>query len=89
MIQSFFWNKKRCLWAYGGGVLLSALLYAQVSLSVKINAWYGGFYDLLQHVEKHTFTEFQQNIIDCLRIAVPWTAFAIAMNQSRLVIDSG
>lgn len=80
MIQSFFWNKKWFLWAYGGGVLLLALLYAQVSLSVKMNAWYGGFYDLLQHIEKHTFAEFRQNIIDFLWIAVPWTAFAVATN---------
>lgn len=66
--------------AYGGGFLLLLLLYAQVSLSVKMNAWYGGFYDLLQHIERHTFAEFRRNIVDFLWIAVPWTAFAVATN---------
>ena len=48
MIKAFYKSKKWALWAYGGGALLIASLWLQVQLTVAINTWYGGFYDLLQ-----------------------------------------
>lgn len=80
MIKAFFGSKKWFWWAYGGGLVLMLLLYAQVSMSVKMNTWYGGFYDILQHVEKHTFAEFYKKIIDFSWIAIPWTIFAVVTN---------
>ena len=49
MIKSFFCTKKWGLWAWGGLVILLSSLWIQVSLTVAINAWYGGFYDLMQN----------------------------------------
>jgi len=49
MIQSFFYNKRWLLWAWGGLFVLLSSLWGQVSLTVAINAWYGGFYDLMQN----------------------------------------
>ena len=48
MIKSFFWDKKWALWAWGGLAFIFLSMWAQVSLTVAINEWYGGFYDLMQ-----------------------------------------
>ncbi len=48
MIKAFYKSKKWAPWAYGGGSLLVISLWLQVQLTVAINTWYGGFYDLLQ-----------------------------------------
>ena len=49
MIKSFFQDKKWRLWSWGGLFILIISLWLQVSLTVAINTWYGGFYDLLQN----------------------------------------
>ena len=48
MIKAFYKSKKWALWAYGGGALLISSLWVQVQITVAINTWYGGFYNLLQ-----------------------------------------
>ena len=48
MIKSFFCTKKWALWAWGGLSILMMSMWIQVSLTVMINEWYGGFYDLMQ-----------------------------------------
>ena len=48
MLKSFWCNKHWALWAWGGLLLLIASLWLQVQMTVAINTWYGGFYDLLQ-----------------------------------------
>ena len=48
MIKAFFLSLKWALWAYGGGALLIISLWVQVRITVSINEWYGGFYNLLQ-----------------------------------------
>jgi peptide/bleomycin uptake transporter len=48
MISAFFNSKRWALWAWGGLALLLGSVYYQVTLTVWINQWYGGFYDLLQ-----------------------------------------
>jgi peptide/bleomycin uptake transporter len=48
MIRCFYHSQKWFRWAYGGGALLILSLWVQVQLTVAINEWYGGFYDLLQ-----------------------------------------
>ena len=49
MLKSFWWNKEWALWAWGGLVALIGSLWLQVQMTVAINTWYGGFYDLLQN----------------------------------------
>ena len=48
MFKSFFLNKKWLLWSWGGGAFLILSLLIQVTITVKINQWYKGLYDLLQ-----------------------------------------
>ena len=48
MIGAYYKSRKWALWAWGGGALLIASLWIQVQITVAINTWYGGFYNLLQ-----------------------------------------
>src|SRR3989344_1182245 len=56
MIRSFYWSRKWAVLAYGGAMLLFISLWLQVELTVALNAWYGGFYNLLQNA-----LNFQKN----------------------------
>ena len=44
----FFTNKKWHLWSIGGTLLILAATWYQVQLDVRINEWFGEFYDTLQ-----------------------------------------
>ena len=64
MIKSFYRSKEWAAWAYGGGLGLIISLWLQVQMSVAINTWYGGFYDLLQNAAK--FKDIPQDGIEQL-----------------------
>ncbi len=53
MFHSFYKSKEWALWAYGGAAILIFSLWTQVQLTVAINKWYGGFYDLLQNAKDY------------------------------------
>lgn len=76
MFTSFYRSKEWRFWAYGGGLFLLVSLYAQVHMSVLINNWYGGFYDMLQKAEKHTVTEFWESLKTFTYIALPYVLLA-------------
>lgn len=76
MIYAFFRSRKWALWAYGGGLFLLASLYAQVYMSVLINEWYGGFYDILQEANKHTLGELWAGLWKFFYIAMPYVLLA-------------
>ena len=44
----FFTDKKWYLWSIGGTILILCATWYQVQLDVKINEWFGEFYDTLQ-----------------------------------------
>ena len=44
----FFTNKDWFLWSWVGGFLILFSTWYQVQLDVKINEWFGSFYDTLQ-----------------------------------------
>ena len=44
----FFTDKRWFLWSIGGTLLILIATWYQVSLDVKINEWFGEFYDTLQ-----------------------------------------
>ena len=52
MFRSFFLSRRWALWAWGGLVVLVALVFITVQQTVRLNAWYGDFYDLLQKPEQ-------------------------------------
>jgi peptide/bleomycin uptake transporter len=44
----FFTNKSYALWAYLGSAFILSTLWFQVQIDVKINEWFGTFYDMIQ-----------------------------------------
>lgn len=70
MLKSFFLNKKWLKWAWGGAFILFISLLAQVTLTVKINTWYKGFYDVLQ--EAKDIDQFWIGISNFLYLAIPY-----------------
>jgi len=76
MFKTFFYSKKWLLWAYLGGVFLLTSLYAQVYMSVLINAWFKGFYDLLQNAQERQISEFWNCIETFLWIVIPYVLLA-------------
>lgn len=52
MFRSFFLSRRWALWAWGGLLVLVALVFITVHQTVRLNSWYGDFYDLLQKPEQ-------------------------------------
>ncbi len=52
MFRSFFASRRWALWAWGGLLLMVALVFITVHQTVRLNEWYGQFYDLLQKPEQ-------------------------------------
>lgn len=44
----FFTTKEWALWSYLGSAFILSTIWLQVQIDVKINKWFGGFYDMIQ-----------------------------------------
>ena len=86
MIQAFFYNKRWLLWAWGGLFILLSSLWGQVSLTVAINAWYGGFYDLMQNSATYFdkpqvgIDLFYDELYEFCMLAMPYVVIATITN---------
>ena len=78
MFRSFFQSRRWFLWAYGGGLTLLISLFVQVELTVKINEWYGGFYNILQKATEHEVRELWIEMVKFAKIAFPYVLIATA-----------
>ena len=76
MLKSFFLNKKWLLWYWGGGSLLVLSLLIQVTITVKINQWYKGFYDILQKPTDSSLNIFWDKIFEFVYLALPYVILA-------------
>lgn len=76
MFRSFFKSRQWFFWAYGGGMLLLGALFVQVELTVAINEWYGGFYNMLQKATEHKVEELWAEMLKFAKIAFPYVLIA-------------
>lgn len=76
MFRSFFKSKRWSPWAYGGGLTLFLALLIQVELTVRLNAWYGSFYNILQKATEHKIGEFWEQMLIFGKIAFPYVLIA-------------
>jgi len=76
MFRSFYISKRWMLWAWGGAVVLLLALFVQVELTVKINQWYGSFYNILQKATEHELAEFWAEMVKFGKIAFPYVLIA-------------
>jgi peptide/bleomycin uptake transporter len=77
MIKSFFGTKEWAFWAWGGFFLLTAMIWGQVELTVKLNEWYGRFYNILQKAED--IDAFWKSMQEFGYIAITLMAVAVAI----------
>lgn len=70
MLKSFFGTKEWRLWSWGGLVFLFILTLIQVEITVKLNYWYGTFYDILQKADD--IDAFWQSMVDFTWIVIPY-----------------
>lgn len=70
MFRSFFLSKRSATWAWGGSLLILLATQYRVTLDVKINEWFGQFYDLLQKaLSTPNSVEFPEFLYYCLVFA--------------------
>ncbi len=70
MFKAFFASRKWAFWAWGGGILLGALIEVNVLLTVLLVKWRGRFFAMLQEVSSHTVDDFWYFIGQFLGIAM-------------------
>ena len=86
MLKSFFCTRKWLLWSWGGLFILLSSLWLQVSLTVAINEWYGGFYDLMQNSATYFDRSqvgidlFYDKLYDFCILAMPYVIIATITN---------
>ncbi len=70
MFKSFFLNKKWWPWSLAGSIFILAITWYKVRLDVKINDWFGSFYDTVQKaLATPNSIEFSDFLWQCLTFA--------------------
>ena len=80
----FFTEKQWALWAYLGSIIILSSLWVQVQIDVKINEWFGEFYDMIQKAlaEPNTVTieEYFSGLWSFISLAMIYVAIAVLVS---------
>ena len=80
----FFTTKKWALWAWLGSALILSSLWIQVEIDVKINEWFGQFYDMIQKAlaEPNAITigEYWASLFSFIYLAGIYVDIAVAVS---------
>ena len=78
----FFTNKKWFLWAYLGSFVILTSLWVSVQIDVKINEWFGEFYDMIQKAlgtpNAITMDEYMGGLMAFGKLAAMWIVLGLA-----------
>ena len=78
----FFTSKKWFLWAYLGSFVILTSLWLSVQIDVKINEWFGGFYDMIQKAlgtpNAITMNEYLDGLYSFGKLAALWIILGLA-----------
>jgi len=78
----FFTSKKWFLWAYLGSFVILTSLWLSVQIDVKINEWFGGFYDMIQKAlgtpNAITMNEYLDGLYSFGKLAALWILLGLA-----------
>ena len=81
---NFFKTREWALWAWGGSLAILVSLWYQVQLDVKINDWFGSFYDMigaaLSGDRTVTLTEYYGELATFGGIAALYVAVALSVS---------
>jgi len=83
MFKSFFMNKKWMYWSLAGSIAILYVTWYKVQLDVKINEWFGSFYDMLQKAlatpNSITFDEWLDGCLTFMGIAATYVVIAVIL----------
>ena len=78
----FFTTKKWFIWAYLGSFVILTSLWLSVQIDVKINEWFGGFYDMIQKAlgtpNAITMNEYLDGLYSFGKLAALWILLGLA-----------
>ena len=57
----FFKDPKWFIWAYIGSAIILSSIWVQVQIDVKINEWFGDFYDMIHEFCLHQMQLLSKN----------------------------
>jgi peptide/bleomycin uptake transporter len=76
----FFTQKKWQLWSWFGSFVILSSLWVQVQIDVKINEWFGQFYDMIQKAlaapNSITIEEYWASLLSFITLAGIYVALA-------------
>ena len=80
----FFKLKKWFLWAWGGSATILISLWLQVQIDVKINEWFGTFYDMIQKAlgepNSITIEEYWGGLLSFITLAAIYVGIAVLVS---------
>ena len=80
----FFTEPKWYLWAWAGSAMILSSLWVQVQIDVKINEWFGEFYDMIQKAlgepNAITIKEYWASLFSFITLAGIYVALAVAVS---------
>ena len=80
----FFRDPKWFLWAYIGSAIILSSLWVQVQIDVKINEWFGEFYDMIQEAlsapNAITIEEYWASLLSFITLAGMYVAVAVLVS---------
>lgn len=80
----FFKTRKWFLWAWLGSAAILGSLWVQVEIDVKINEWFGQFYDMIQKAlaspNSITYTEYWGSLFDFIWLAGIYVLIAVVVS---------
>ena len=80
----FFTTKKWLLWAWLGSAVILSSLWVQVKIDVKINEWFGVFYDMIQKALAQpnaiTLQEYFASLLSFITLAGMYIALYVAIS---------
>ncbi len=83
MFRSFFFNRRWLLWSLAGSIAILVVTWYKVQLDVRINEWFGDFYDTLQQALATpgavTFPDFLEKTLTFAKIAGIYVLVAVLL----------
>ena len=80
----FFTTRKWLLWAWAGAFVILSSLWVQVEIDVKINEWFGVFYDMIQKAlatpNAVTLEEYFASLLSFITLAGMYIALYVAIS---------
>lgn len=80
----FYTEKKWWLWSWIGSIIILSSLWVQVQIDVKINEWFGKFYDMIQTAlatpNAITIGEYWASLFSFISLAAIYVGIAVAIS---------